>query len=82
MAAAVTADEADDLLYCARVGELDELKTWMQSRSEALGSSIDQLLKEIAAANEAGNTLLHFAAANGHLGGYRRMPHWCMSEHC
>jgi len=66
---AVTADEADDLLYCARTGELEELKTWMENRVQQQGTSLKQLMKEIAAANDSGNTLLHFAAANGHIGG-------------
>jgi ankyrin repeat protein len=64
----VTADEADDLLYCARAGDLEDMKAWIDSRVQQLGASdsFSQLMREIAVANEAGNTLLHFAAANGH----------------
>jgi ankyrin repeat protein len=60
----VSADEADDLLYCARTGEVDDLKAWIDEKVQQ--ESFPQLMTEIAAANEAENTLLHFAAANGH----------------
>lgn len=47
-----------DLLDCARYGELEELQTGLaQSSAQAVASIVD----------ENGNTLLHMAAANGHL---------------
>lgn len=51
-----TADTIDDILYCARYGEFDELK------------NANFPAEYFAAADETGNTALHMACANGHLG--------------
>jgi ankyrin repeat protein len=51
-----TADTVDDILYCARYGELEELTNANFPTSYLL------------AADESGNTALHMACANGHLG--------------
>jgi hypothetical protein len=51
-----TADTIDDILYCARYGELDELK------------DANFPAEYFKAADESGNTALHMACANGHLG--------------
>ncbi|KAH8554260.1 ankyrin repeat-containing domain protein [Umbelopsis sp. PMI_123] len=50
-----TADTIDDILYCARYGELDELK------------DANFPAEYFKAADESGNTALHMACANGHL---------------
>ncbi|CAM0142198.1 ankyrin repeat-containing protein [Umbelopsis sp. WA50703] len=50
-----TADTVDDILYCARYGELEELTNANFPTSYLL------------AADESGNTALHMACANGHL---------------
>jgi hypothetical protein len=65
-------DELDDLLYCSRAGEFDELKAFVdneisrQRESQGHQEAFNELMGEIAMSNEARNTLLHFAAANGH----------------
>ncbi|KAG2180715.1 hypothetical protein INT44_003722 [Umbelopsis vinacea] len=50
-----TADTIDDILYCARYGEFDELK------------NANFPAEFFTAADETGNTGLHMACANGHL---------------
>jgi ankyrin repeat protein len=50
-----TADTIDDILYCARYGELEEL------------TNADFPAAFFPAADETGNTALHMACANGHL---------------
>ncbi|GAB5588098.1 ankyrin repeat-containing protein [Umbelopsis nana] len=50
-----TAETIDDILYCARYGELEEL------------SNAKFPASYFAASDESGNTALHMACANGHL---------------
>lgn len=66
----LTSDEIDDILYCARAGEVDELTEVMDTIVARLGGSAKEDLSAIvkAATNEAENTALHYAAANGHKG--------------
>lgn len=72
----LTEEEADDLIYCSRAGELEEMRSTivstLQKHDNGNSKSIayNQLMKEVAESNPAKNTLLHFAAANGHLGAY------------
>lgn len=67
-------EEADDLIYCSRSGELDELKTLVENiiekhdQGNRSTSTFNQLMRKVAESNAANNTLLHFASANGHLG--------------
>lgn len=60
----LTADEIDDLLYFTRVNEPQELsETIAELRKKYQCSPKDVL--EAAIAQESGNSVLHFAAANG-----------------
>ncbi|UZJ57389.1 hypothetical protein CBS101457_006709 [Exobasidium rhododendri] len=65
-------EEVDDLLYCSRAGEADDLQQLVEAhvaKSAKGGNEIavfNELMRAIASANEPHNTLLHFAAANGH----------------
>lgn len=62
-------DEIDDILYLARTNERDELAELLKAlaaqhscaQSDILSAAIDP---------ESGNTALHYAGANGHVGGY------------
>ncbi|KAK6354582.1 hypothetical protein TWF696_003724 [Orbilia brochopaga] len=58
-------DAIDDLLYFARTGELDDLRSTINE----LATSLNRYAIEIAAAavdSYSGNTCLHMAAANNH----------------
>ena len=61
----------DDLLDCARYGELEDidgyLKEVQQSRGLPVPSS-DARVDFLSTKGQMGNTMLHMAAANGHLG--------------
>jgi hypothetical protein len=62
MTTAPTQDEDDELLLSARYGDLDDVRTY----ADAFGKDA------LAAARDAnGNTALHMAAANGHVGAPR-----------
>lgn len=68
-------DEVDDYLYYSRAGEAEELKALIEAnlqreRGAGQPGAFNVLMRDIAAANEPHNTLLHFAAANGHRGEY------------
>lgn len=73
----------EEILLCARYGELDELKQSLQSllpqpndsdNNTTTTNNANNELTVIAAANyfkykdESGNTVLHMASANGHIG--------------
>lgn len=53
----------DDLLDCARFGELDDIKLFIDHNA----SSAAKRTELITAIGRAGNTMLHMAAANGHV---------------
>lgn len=68
-------DQIDDLLYCARAGDLDELRETVDAlvppdqssdKEQERRRTLAQLLE--SASNEDGNTPLHYCCANGHLG--------------
>jgi hypothetical protein len=63
----LTEDEIDDFLYFSRANELQDLKDFLPSILTAKNSSGLELVK-VAVDNESGNTALHYASANGHLG--------------
>ena len=66
-----TADEIDDVLYSARAGDVDELRSALAAfAAEGAAPLSDAQLAHAlaAAANETGNTALLYAAANGHMG--------------
>jgi uncharacterized protein len=60
-------DLVDDLLYYARVCDLDELKTALDQLSKKFAAPPHDVLNK-AIDSESGNSVLHMAAANGHIG--------------
>jgi uncharacterized protein len=62
-------DEIDDLLYYSRINDLGELEAALADIVDSKHLTLD-LPQIIAAAvdPEDGNTALHYAAANNHLG--------------
>lgn len=71
MSTQLTPEEIDDILYCARAGEVAELTEVIDAVVARLGAGAagEDLTSLIAAAkNESENTALHYAAANGHAG--------------
>lgn len=81
--AKLSQEQVDELLYCSRAGELDDFReATIRLVSSRTGQEIDLsaeptpqdcetvsgLLNEIQDANEARNSPLHYAAANGHTG--------------
>lgn len=78
-------EQVDELLYCSRAGELGDFREAMTrlvssrtGREANLGAeptpqdreTVSNLLNEIQEANEARNSPLHYAAANGHTGAF------------
>lgn len=63
-------DQVDDLIYFARNGQVDEFQAALINIAELSGSSP---LNTIAVAldPESGNSPLHMASANGHIGNNR-----------
>jgi ankyrin repeat protein len=75
-----TADEIDDVLYSARAGDVDELRSALAAfAAEGAAPLSDAQLAQAldAAANETGNTALLYAAANGHMGECRAEVELC-----
>ena len=62
----LTDDELDDLLYLARANELDDLRSFANELATTHTKPISTILRA-AQDPESGNTVLHYAAANGHL---------------
>lgn len=62
----LTEDETDDLLFCARAGELEDLKTTASLIAEQKGVQLSDIFASAIDEN-TGNTCLHYAAANGHI---------------
>jgi len=52
-----------EVIACARFGELDELKSYIDQYSAAY----------LVEKDEYGNTALHMASANGHLGTFQKL---------
>ncbi|KAL7823657.1 ankyrin repeat-containing protein YAR1 [Trichoderma gracile] len=65
MAPNLTADEIDDVIYFARVGENEDLVETLKTLSEREKVSPAEIL--LAAKDEGKSTALHMAAGNGHL---------------
>ncbi|KAN0063697.1 ankyrin repeat-containing protein [Thecaphora frezii] len=63
---ALTEDQIDDLLFAARVGDLEDVEAFLNPHFAALtdAAQIEQLLLSIK--NDSENTLLHYCSANGH----------------
>lgn len=64
------ADDAEEAIYLARIGECDQLLAFLQHHTQVStamkDASIQQYIEHIQEP-ESGNTLLHYASANGHL---------------
>ena len=57
--------DTDDLLYMARIGEVEELKSALEALAQRQGGTPAEVL--VAAKSEEQKTPLHMAAGNGHL---------------
>ena len=73
MPAQLDPDTIDDILYFARTGDLPELILILTTQSAQLGTDARAIVFAAADAS-TGNTAGHYAAANGHIGKYRRPP--------
>ena len=60
-------DEVDDLLYFARVGDLQELLSNIEALAKSVNSSHMHIISG-AIEKQSGNGILHMASANGHTG--------------
>ena len=60
-------DVIDDIIYCARIGDRQELEEIIDSVSKQRACRKSDVLSA-AVESTTGNTALHHAAANGHLG--------------
>jgi len=69
MSSVLSEDEIDDLLYLARIGDIDDFTSSSQELFSKNGYSMQQLM-DLARNAESGNGILHMAAANGHQGVY------------
>jgi hypothetical protein len=69
----ITEDETDDVLYCARTNEIEELKNFIPTLFPKYGTQPAWILSQAVDA-ETGNTALHYAGANGHEGNTRIIP--------
>lgn len=78
MAPQLTEDEIDDLIYCARAGEEEELTETLTQLAEREKVTPAEIL--VAAHDERKATTLHMAAGNGHLGmsSFYQYPHMQM----
>lgn len=61
----LTEDQIDEILYCSRAGELEDLKTSFENSLKE-NNNFDEILESIQHSNESQNSPLHYAAANGH----------------
>ena len=60
-------DEIDDLLYFARIGDLQELLSSIEAFAKSTNSTQSSVLSA-AVDEQSGNGILHMASANGHTG--------------
>lgn len=72
-------DAIDDLIYSARIGDLDALKTDITNLAKEHNSSTSAIINAAIDAEDeseggTGACLLHWPAANGNLGMYTHQP--------
>ena len=60
-------DEIDDVLYSARVGDLQELLSNIEAFAKSASSNQNSIISA-AIDEQNGNGILHMASANGHTG--------------
>lgn len=58
----------EEIVDCARYGELEEIQKLLAEEKQASGVAEGFESKAHTITNENGNTALHMAAANGHIG--------------
>lgn len=63
-------DSVDEILYLARANEASELEQFLTTLSTQISKPRDQIVAE-SVDSYSQNTALHYAAANGHIGGFR-----------
>jgi hypothetical protein len=64
----LTEEEIDDILYCSRANDLEELKPFISSLDEKYTTASAASIILAAVDPETGNNAAHYAAGNGHLG--------------
>lgn len=64
----LTEEEIDDVLYCSRVNDLEELKPLISSLHAKCTSESPASIILAAVDAETGNNAAHYACGNGHLG--------------
>lgn len=77
----LTSDQIDDLLYCARAGETDDMVAYLDELVERAsegdkGKAKQEIIEQVLDSSD--NGMLHYACANGHLGELRRIATPCM----
>jgi len=76
----LTEEEIDDILYCSRTNEIEELKPYIPSLATKYNTEPASIL--LAAVDpETGNNCLHYASGNGHLGILESYVARIMNEH-
>lgn len=60
-------DQVDDLVYFARTGQLEEFQASLTAIADSYSSSPLNIIA-LAFDQESGNSPLHMASANGHIG--------------
>lgn len=60
-------DEIDDLLYFARIGDLQELLSSIEAFAKSANTTPASIVSA-AIDKQSGNGILHMASANGHIG--------------
>jgi uncharacterized protein len=68
----LTEDEIEDLLYLVRTNDLPDLQQLLKELSAKYTASKAQILTH-SADPETGNSPLHYACANGHIGECRSL---------
>jgi hypothetical protein len=64
----LTEEEIDDIIYCSRANELEELKPYISSLSTKYTTESAASILLAAVDAETGNNAAHYACGNGHLG--------------
>lgn len=68
----LTEEEIDDVLYCARANDLEELKPFISTLDTKYASESPASIILAAVDSETGNNAAHYASGNGHQGTERK----------
>ena len=63
----ISEDEVDEILYLARANEIEDLRNYVPTLFPKYGTQPAWILAQAVDA-ETGNSTLHYASANGHMG--------------